>query len=189
MGKAARAASAAQEDVSRPEPRTEYQWQGGVMSSKQTILESLRRNRPMPAELPDLNRAWTTYSDPRAKFIEVLEAVGGKAIVAGDVLDLNRQLQVLPQLQSAQKVASLVASVGSPNVDAAAAHLPHALADVDVAILHGEFGVAENAAVWVTDHKMSQRVLFFLCQHLILVVPAGAIVDHMHAAYARIEAA
>ena len=28
---------------------------------------------------------------------------------------------------------------------------PHALADIDVAILPGEFAVAENAAVWVTD--------------------------------------
>jgi len=46
--------------------------------------------------------------------------------------------------------------------------------------------VAENAAVWVTDHDVPLRVLFFLCQHLVLVVPADAIVDHMHAAYDRI---
>jgi L-lactate dehydrogenase complex protein LldG len=65
---------------------------------------------------------------------------------------------------------------------------PHALADVDVAILSGEFAVAENAAVWVTDRKLPQRVLYFLCQHLILVVPATAIVSNMHAAYARIAA-
>lgn len=159
------------------------------MSSKDTILESLRRNRPGPSELPELNCAWTTYADPRAKFIEVLEAVGGKAIVARNVADLNDQLQNLPQLLTAQKVASLVPGVGSPNVDAAAVDSPHALADVDVAILHGEFAVAENAAVWITDHNMSQRVLYFLCQHLILVVPASAIVDHMHAAYARIAPA
>ena len=159
------------------------------MSSRDVILESLRRNRPAPAELPVLNCAWTTYPDPRAKFIEVLEAVGGKAIVARNVAELNDQLQNLPQLSTAQKVASLVPGIGSPNVDAAAVDSPHALADVDVSILPGEFAVAENAAVWVTDHNMSQRVLYFLCQHLILVVPAGAIVDHMHAAYARIEAA
>ena len=158
------------------------------MSSKDTILQSLRRNRPAPAELPDLNCTWTTYSDPRAKFIEVLESVGGKAIIASGIADLNNQLPKLPQISTSQKVASLVPGVGSPNVDAAAVDSPHALADVDVAILHGEFAVAENAAVWVTDHNMSHRVLYFLCQHLILVVPAGAIVDHMHAAYERIAA-
>jgi L-lactate dehydrogenase complex protein LldG len=159
------------------------------MSSKDIILESLRRNRPAPAALPDLDCTWTTSNDARAKFIEVLEAVGGKAITASGVADLNNQLQQLPQLSTAQKVASLVRGVGSPNVDAATVDSPHALADVDVAILHGEFAVAENAAVWVTDHNISQRVLYFLCQHLILVVPATAIVDNMHAAYARIAAA
>src|SRR4051794_22900005 len=132
------------------------------MSSKENILESLRRNRPAPADLPDLNRAWITYTDPRAKFIEVLEAVGGKPIVARNVAELNDQLEELPQLSSAQKVASLVPGVGSPNVDAATARTPHELADVDVAILRGEFAVAENAAVWVTDHNMSHRVLYFL---------------------------
>jgi L-lactate dehydrogenase complex protein LldG len=156
------------------------------MPSKETILESLRQNRPVPAELPDLNRAWTAYSDPRAKFIEVLEAIGGKAIVARDLAELNDQLQMLPQLLTAQKVVSLFPGVGSPNVDAACIDSPHALADVDVAILRGEFAVAENGAVWVTDHNMSHRVLYFLCQHLILVVPADAMVDHMHAAYNRI---
>jgi L-lactate dehydrogenase complex protein LldG len=159
------------------------------MSSKDTILDSLRRNRPASAELPSLNFAWTTYDDPCAKFIEVLEAVGGKAIIASGVADLNLQLQKLPQLSTAKKVASLVPGVGSSNVDASAVDSPHTLADVDVAILHGEFAVAENAAVWATDHNMSQRVLYFLCQHLILVVPATAIVDNMHAAYARIAAA
>ena len=157
-----------------------------MVSSKETILASLRRYRPAPAELPDLNRVWTTYTDSRAKFIEMLEAVGGKAIVARNVAELNDQLEKLPQLSSAQKVASLVPGVSSRNVDAAAARSPHALADVDVAILHGEFAVAENAAVWVTDYNMSHRVLYFLCQHLILVVPADAIVDHMHAAYERL---
>jgi L-lactate dehydrogenase complex protein LldG len=160
-----------------------------MMSSRDTILQSLRRNRPASAELPDLNHPWTTYDDPREKFIEVLEAVGGKAIVVRDIADLNVQLQSLPPLSTAQKVASLIPGVGSPNVDAAIVESPHALADVDVAILPGEFAVAENAAVWVTDHNVSQRVLFFLCQHLILVVPSSAIVNHMHAAYARIASA
>src|SRR5436190_8220623 len=94
------------------------------MSSKDTILESLRRNRPAPAELPSLNYAWTNYDDPRAKFTEVLEAVGGKAIVARDIADLNNQLQRLPQLSTARKVASLVPGVGSSNVDTSAVDSP-----------------------------------------------------------------
>lgn len=158
------------------------------MTSREAILSAVQRNRPSPSDLPDLDFAWTKYADRRAKFIEVLVAVGGAVIVARDRADLNEQLQRLPQVAAAQITASLVPGVGTPNIDLAATGSPHELANVDVAILPGQFGVVENAAVWVTDHKMSNRVLYFLCQHLILVLPADAIVDHMHAAYARIEA-
>lgn len=156
------------------------------MTSKEHILSAVRRNRPAEAELPELDHTWTTFDDRRAKFIEVLEAVGGKAIIARDSADLNEQLAQLPHFATAQRVASLVPDIGSPNVDLTAAKTPHDLAIVDVAILPGEFAVAENAAVWVTDRDVSHRALYFLCQHLILVVPADAILDHMHSAYERI---
>jgi L-lactate dehydrogenase complex protein LldG len=159
------------------------------MTSRDAILDSLRRNRPAPAELPVLDERWTPYADPRAKFMGMVEAVGGKAIISKDVAELNEQLRKLPQIGGAKKIASLITGIGDSNVDVAAAESPHALAEVDVAILPGEFGVVENGAIWVTDHNLPQRVLYFLCQHLVLVVRAGAIVDNMHAAYARIESA
>jgi L-lactate dehydrogenase complex protein LldG len=133
-----------------------------------------------------LECAWTTYANPRAKFVEVLESVGGRAMAASDARDLHEQISRLPQYSDAQRIASLVPEVGLANVDLATVTSPHALADVDVAILPGQFGVAENAAVWVNDQHMPLRVIYFLCQHLILVVPAGEIVDHMHAAYERL---
>lgn len=159
------------------------------MQSRDAILDSLRRHRPAPADLPRLDHPWTTYSDPKAKFIEVLESIGGKAIVARQGADLKSQLEKLPHVATARKIVSLVPGVASLNVNPAEVGSPHGFADIDVAVLGGEFAVAENAAVWVTDRKVSTRVLFFLCQHLVLVVQGGAIVDHMHAAYARIAAA
>jgi len=108
--------------------------------------------------------------------------------VARTPTELNEQLSKLPQVASAQKTASLVPGIGSPNVDWTTIRKPHDLEAVDVAILPGQFGVAENGAVWTTDGNISFRVLYFLCQHLVLVVPAAAIVDNMHAAYERIAA-
>ena len=153
------------------------------------ILDAVRRNRPAAADLPAVEHAWTTYADRRAKFTEVLELVGGQTIVARDHENLSEQLACLPQVASARRIASLVPGVGAANVDLAAIDDPHALADVDVAILPGEFAVAENAAVWVNDRHIPLRVLYFLCQHLVLVVPGGEIVDHMHAAYDRLAGA
>jgi L-lactate dehydrogenase complex protein LldG len=157
-----------------------------MASSKESILQSLRANRPAPADLPPLDREWTTYPDRREKFIEVLELVGGHAIVAHGVRDLNDKLSQLPQFANAQKIASLVLNIAGKNVDLNAIDSPHALADIDVAILPGEFAVAENAAVWVSDERVPLRVLYFLCQHLVLVVPADEILDHMPAAYERL---
>ena len=155
-------------------------------SARATILDAVRRNRPAAAAVPVVEHAWTTYADPRAKFMEVLDLVGGKTIVARDRAELNDQLASLPQMMSAHRIATCVPGIGNSNVDLAAIDDPHSLADVDVAILPGEFGVAENAAVWVNDRHIPLRVIFFLCQHLVLVVRGREIVDHMHAAYERL---
>jgi L-lactate dehydrogenase complex protein LldG len=157
-----------------------------MSSSKEQILTAIRRNRPPAAELAELDRRWTRYEDRRQQFIDVLESVGGQALVARGRADLADQLQQLPLHSEMQKVASLVPGIDSVDFDWAEIDSPHALADVDLAILPGEFAVAENAAVWVTDRNLPQRVLYFLCQHLVLVVPASEIVDHMHAAYERL---
>ena len=57
---------------------------------------------------------------------------------------------------------------------------PHQLADIDFAILPGEIAVAENAAVWVNEARVRHRVIYFLCQHLALVVQAAHLVHNMH---------
>jgi L-lactate dehydrogenase complex protein LldG len=157
-----------------------------MTTSKTEILAAIRRNRPAAVELPSLDGEWTTYADRRQRFIEVLEAVGGKALRASSAIELNNQLRTLPFYAQAQKIASIVPGVGNSNVDLTTIDSPHALDNVDVAILPGEFAVAENAAVWVTDQHVPLRVLFFLCQHLILVVPENSIVDQLHAAYDQI---
>ena len=151
-------------------------------------MAAIRRNRPAEVELPSLTGEWTTYADRRQRFVEVLEAVGGTAIIAPNHAALDAELRRLPIYSQAHNIASLVPDVGQSNIDLSSINAPHALDNVDVAILPGEFAVAENAAIWVTDRDVPLRVLYFLCQHLVLVVPAGAILDHLHAAYEQISA-
>jgi L-lactate dehydrogenase complex protein LldG len=55
------------------------------------------------------------------------------------------------------------------------------LADVEVLEIDGEFGVAENGAIWLTEDALPHRVAPFICQHLVINVKK--IVPHMHAAY------
>jgi L-lactate dehydrogenase complex protein LldG len=157
------------------------------MSSKADILAAIRNNRPPSVELPTVAGEWTTYGDRQKQFIEVLEAVGGQAFV-GSTSEIDEELTRLPIYANAQHLFSLVPGIGTSNVDISKIDSPHALEHIDVAILPGEFAVAENAAIWVTDREIPLRVVYFLCQHLVLVVSAKDIIDHMHAAYERIAA-
>jgi L-lactate dehydrogenase complex protein LldG len=64
---------------------------------------------------------------------------------------------------------------------------PHTLADVSVAILCGAFGVAENGAIGLDGREARPRALPVLCERLILLLDANAIVPDMHGALARVQ--
>jgi L-lactate dehydrogenase complex protein LldG len=130
---------------------------------------------------------WITYDDPESQFLSVLKAVGGNAVAVSTTDELARELAAISAFASARQVVSTVDGIASRDVDLNAVDDPHQLADVDFAILPGRFAVAENAAVWVTDEGLRHRVVYFLAQHLALVVPADQIVNNMHEAYERLR--
>src|SRR5207302_1487740 len=125
--------------------------------------------------------------DRPKQFASLVELVGGRCRFVADLAELNRVLAETKEYQAARKIISLVPGAGTLNVDLAAVDDPHQLEDVDYAILPGQFGVAENGAVWVTDEGVRHRAVWFLVQHLVLVLPAGQIVDNLHDAYERLS--
>ena len=162
------------------------------MESRQAVLRAVRRGLPPEVEHPALDDGnWTRYEDRVKQFAKVLGAVGGKCIVVHSIDELNAQLGQLLAYAEAKKVCSCVAGAGEPNVTLEDVEDPHDLEDVDFAILPGQFGVAENGAVWLTDTELKHRVICFIPQHVALVIraagdPAEAIVDNMHQAYQRV---
>ena len=44
-------------------------------------------------------------------------------------------------------------------------------------------GVAENGSLWITEDLVKERVLPFICQHLVAIVSKRNIVASMHDAY------
>jgi L-lactate dehydrogenase complex protein LldG len=174
------------------------------MDSKTAILNAVRRQALPPAELPSLEspangRGWIRYDDRAAQFTAALESVGGRCLRVADMAAANEALAPLPCLAPlpsrarSLEVCSLVPGIGLPsiegrvNIDLAAIDDPHVLESLDVAILPGEFAVAENGAVWVTDRGLRHRAVYFIPQHLVLIVPADAVLDNMHQAYERLS--
>ena len=141
-----------------------------VMASRDDILRAVRSHLPPPADLPEIEARGVTYADRPKQFAAMVEAVGGRCVFAADIAEVNRVLAAMPEVVTALKIVSLVPGVGTPNVDLNDVNDPHDLADVDFAMLPGRFGVAENGAVWVTDEGVKHRAIYFIAQHLALVI-------------------
>ena len=157
------------------------------MTSKQDILNSIRNYGLDPIELPAMDHAWIKYEDKLKQFQQVLESVGGQTVFVRDRDEIKEVLGKLDVYDHAHKIYSSIEGIEKANIDLDAIDDPHELEDVDVAIMSAEFGVAENAALWITDVGLKHRVIYFIVQHLVLVVSAKDIVDNMHQAYERLD--
>ena len=157
-----------------------------MSSSRDSILAKVRANRAEAIDAPSLDQAWITFDDPLAKFCEVLEGIGGRGHQFADLAAagewMRQQLAESPESQC----FSQVEGVGHSTLELDQLETPQELAGLDWAILSAEFGVAENGALWVTDTHQRHRAVYFLCEHLVLVLPASQVVHNMPEAYARI---
>jgi L-lactate dehydrogenase complex protein LldG len=177
------------------------------MSSRDKILAAVKGNQPQWRDLPGLTPPTgevpaTPVGGPAGdlskQFIEVLEAIGGRAYI---VSGWERIATILKETGAPGRGSSdgqTLAVTGEHRTVTGCPELadmaematryedPHSLENVDLAILKAHFGVAENGACWITEDRMIERVLPFIAQHLALVIHRKDIVPHMHAAYDRI---
>ncbi len=156
------------------------------MSSKEQILHSLRRAELPPVALPELDGEWLTFARPQEQFAQVLAGVGGQAVEVPAAADIPSALESIPTFAAAARVWSLVPAVSSRGGDWDSVRDPHELETLDYCVAPGEFGVAENGAVWVSQKAVPLRAALVIPQHLVLVVPADEIVANMRDAYARL---
>lgn len=157
------------------------------MTARDEILAKVRDRLPIATEPPSLDLDWTRYPDPASRFAAVLSTVGGRCVCVPDPAAAERELRSVPAYASSRQRYSGVAGIGDSTLDLATIEDPHQLADVDFAVLPGEVAVAENAAIWVATDDILIRTLYFLTQHLAIVVPADQLVSNLHEAYARIN--
>jgi L-lactate dehydrogenase complex protein LldG len=117
------------------------------------------------------------------RFIEVLEAVGGR-LGEGDDLK-NVQQRAAGLVARDLQVLSLVDGVEG-NRDAAAVADPHDLRDIDYTIAPARLAVAENGSVWISGDDLVSRNAVFICEHLIAVVDESRITGTMSEAIGRV---
>ena len=155
------------------------------MSSRASILEKVKQNQPSTvSELPNLTFLGLDTFDILEKYKTVLKSIGGDFVEVSNynaIIDFvkknyaveKRMITTIPELAE-------IATMDWFNVD------PHSLEDVELTLIKAHFGVAENAALWVTDDILGQRVSTFIPQYLAIIVNKKDIVATMHQAYDRI---
>lgn len=156
------------------------------MSSRNAILAAVKRNQPAMLPLPEKEYASARKGDIE-KFISTLEGIGGKAYMLKEGEDVLAVIStVFPE---ARRVVSVDETMEIHYLKEHLTIVHHSLQDVDVAIINARFGVAENGAIWVTEEDLKIRVLPFICEHLVAILEATAIVPTMHEAYQNIGSA
>jgi len=155
------------------------------MSSREKILTAVQKNQPLKVEMPVLNFASRASVDLKEQFIKTLTEIGGS------VYEANDWKEVALQIKSAfPKPARIVNTVSDLIPEFEILTTPttqaHDFSNVNVSIIQGEFGVAENGAIWLTDTNMGDQVLPYISEHLILIIKSHQIVPTLHEAYERI---
>lgn len=152
--------------------------------SKETILSRIRANKPAARALPSIPAFDFAASDLHAAFTELAEANASRCISLTSIAEMADFIQV--QFPGAKQIASTYPSYQG-NVDLTTITDPSELKQVDVAVIPGQVGVAENAAIWVTEEDCVHRALPVICQHLILVLSKKQLVGNLHEAYQKIQ--
>jgi L-lactate dehydrogenase complex protein LldG len=149
------------------------------MSAREKILNAVKTNKPALTALPAIeSSAVITYDDLLQQYKKTLESIGGSCLLA----DSNEEVLSIIREESKNKQV-VIDTIGS-NVDNLSQLGATSLANVDMAILKGTVAVAENAAIWLSEEQMVNRLLPFICQQLIIVIHKKDIVATMHQAYA-----
>jgi len=154
------------------------------MNSKDYILNNIKNtNIIQETPCPQCNNLGVVYKDKLEQFSQIIKTVGGEALVCKKE-DLDK---IIHSLYKDEKiVVSNVENCSLGNFDADVSDA-HDLKDIDLAIVKGEFAVAENGAVWIKNEQNRHRVLYFIAQNIVIVVQKNKIVNNMHEAYESID--
>ena len=154
------------------------------MSTRETILATVRRNQPKAVTLPDVPRFDQNEASPLERFKANVERMGGKLAEPEAGADLNAW--VADNYPEARVVCSATAEI-SGNREITSLTAPQGLEDVDLGIARAAFGVAETGSVYLSNRELKVNALGYLSQHLLVLLDPSDIVGNLHHAFARPE--
>lgn len=155
------------------------------MSSRKKILDAITINQPSLVPLPEVNRnAVIHFEDLYLQFKTVLQNIGGTAKMVLNLEEIKKKIRQ----DKLNKLFIIDLLTNVSDEDKKKIVLPVSeLEKLEKVYIKGTLAVAENGAVWITESQMKNRLIPFICQHLIMVINKKDIVDTMHDAYAKVD--
>ena len=150
------------------------------MSSRELILERVRRNQPAPLPLPEVPDFTRAAAAPIVAFAAALTRMGGTLVDAPPHGSLDRFIQA--RFPAARVICSATPEVAGTRAIGSVRD-PRELEDVDVGVVRAAFGVAETGSVWLSEREFVVNALGFLSQHLVVLLDPHDIVPDLHHAY------
>ena len=159
------------------------------MSSREKILGAISINKPALIELPviDIKSTSVLAADWVEQFTKTLESIGGKVIQLSSIDVIKEEIQ--QSKIGGEYIVNTLPILGEVNNEINSTMEASLLETVDRAYIEGSMGVAENGSVWLYEHQIKNRLLPFICQHLVICLNVNKIVPNLHEAYKQIDVA
>ncbi len=149
------------------------------------MLASIRANQPDLMPLPNTFQFGVNYPDLLTTFAEILTGIGGQVIEVADYEAIADHVRAYYGVTD-NWATTLPELAHLADVDLTTITDPHDLARLNLAIIGGELGVAENGAIWVDERHLPHRALPMITQYLAIVIRQSTLVATMHDAYDRL---
>jgi L-lactate dehydrogenase complex protein LldG len=156
------------------------------MTAREKILTAITVNKPAGTNLPVISMEQVTnYGDIIATFTATLEGIGGKVIRLKDMQQL--EVEMSNERKEGYFVLNTINESAEEKDRVNSSQTATILEPVHKAYIKASIAVAENGAVWIKESQMINRLLPFICQHLVIVLEKDKIVSTMHHAYQQIN--
>ncbi|MRX65337.1 LutC/YkgG family protein [Maribacter luteus] len=153
---------------------------------REEILNSVRKNKPELLPLPEINAdLFNEDIDLLSGFKEKVPLVGGTIKQLTSPKDIDNEITMMYPNATNIVNRTQVSSLGTVSISDKTQ--PKDLEDVDLAILRGTFGVAENGAIWISEEQFYIRALPFITNDLLIILDKKDICQNLHEAYELIS--
>ena len=152
------------------------------MSSRENILRAVSQNKPVLIEMPVVNIPDNYLEfDLTDKYIQSLEFIGGKIKRVKNIEEIRKQVE--EDRLTGNYIVNTIPEFGHINTEINNESRPDELEKIYISYVQAQLGVAENGSIWIDDTNLPNRLLPFICQHLVIILDTKSIVSNMHEAY------